>query len=73
MRTLDTVSSELHREGIGAQHKSASVISYEDENVLWERRLLGDDLPRVLQRTVFHYAGMQFCLRGIQEQYDMRL
>ena len=26
MRTLDTVSSELHREGIGAQHKSASVI-----------------------------------------------
>ena len=25
MRTLDTVSSELHCEGIGAQHKSASV------------------------------------------------
>ena len=71
--TLDTVSSELHREGIGAQHKSASVISYEDENVLWERGMLGDESPGLLQHTVFYYAGMQFCLRGIQEQYDMRV
>ena len=37
------------------------------------RGLLGDDSPRVLQHTVLYYAGMQFCLRGIQEQYDMRL
>ena len=73
LRTLDTVSSELHREGIGAQHKSAAVISYEDENVLWEKGLLGDDSPRKLQHTIFYYAGMQFCLRGIQEQYDMRV
>ena len=72
MRTLDSVSGELHREGIGAQRKSASVITYEDENALWERGLLGDDSPRIFQHTVFYYAGMQFCLRGIQEQYDMR-
>lgn len=52
MRTLDTVSSELHREGIGAQHKSASVITYEDENVLWERGLLGDDSPRARGPTL---------------------
>ena len=31
-----------------------------------------DDLPRVLQHTVFYYAGIQFCLRGIQKQYDLR-
>ena len=37
-----------------------------------EKELLGDDLPRVLQHTMFYYAGMQFCLRGIQEQYDLR-
>ena len=72
MHTLDSVSSELHRKGIGAQRKSASVITFKDENVLWERGLLGDDSPRVLQHTVFYYAGMQFCLWCIQEQYDMR-
>ena len=72
MHTLDSVSSELHRKGIGAQRKSASVITFEDENVLWERGLLGDDSPRVLQHTVFYHAGMQFCLWGIQEHYDMR-
>ena len=71
MLTLDSVSSELHREGIGAQCKSASVITYENENILWEKGLLGDDSPRMLQHTVFFYAGLQFCLRGIQEQYDM--
>ena len=71
MRTLDSVSSDLHWEGVDAQRKSASVITYEDENVLREKGLLGDDLPRVSQHTVFYYAGMQFCLKGIQEQYDL--
>ena len=59
MHTLNSVSSELHCEGIGAQHKSASLIIYEDENVLWERELLRDDTPRV-QHTMFFYAGLQF-------------
>ena len=72
MRTLDSVSNDLHREDVGAQRKSASVITYEDENVLWDKWLFGDDSPRVLQHTVFYCAGMQFCLRGIQEQYDLR-
>ena len=72
MRTLNSVSSELHHEGIGPQRKIASVITYKDENALWERGLLGDDSPRILQHTVFYYAGMHFCSRGIQEQYDMR-
>ena len=53
MRTLASVSSELHCEGIGAQHKCSSVITYKDENMLWEKGLLYDSLPRVLQHTVF--------------------
>ena len=72
MHTFDSVSSDLHWEGVDAQRKSASVITYEDENVLWEKGLLGDDSPRVSEHTVFYYAGMQFCLKGIQEQYDLR-
>ena len=49
----------------------ASVRSIKAPHVLWEKGLLGDNSPRVLQYTVtvFYYAGMQFCLRGIQEQY----
>ena len=33
---------------------------------------IGDYSPRVSQHTAFYYAGMQFCLKGIQEQYDLR-
>ena len=71
-RTLDSVSNDLHREGISAQHESSSLITYKNENVLREKELLGDNLPRVLQHTVLYYAGMQFCLKDIQEQYDLR-
>lgn len=70
MHTLDTISSDLHRQGIGAQRKHASVITLDDENVLWEQEKFGDTSPRILQHTVFFY-GLQFCLRGIQEQYNM--
>ena len=43
MRTLGSVSIELHRKGIGAQHKSASVITDKDKNIQWDRGMLGDD------------------------------
>lgn len=71
MLTLDSISSELHRQGVGAQRKHAGVITHDDENMLWEQGRLGNTSPRVLQHTVFFCCGLQFCLRGIQEQYDM--
>ena len=37
MHTLDAISSDLHRQGIGAQRKHASVITVDDENFLWSR------------------------------------
>ena len=69
--TLDVVSSTLHREGVGARRKSASVIEVEHENLFWECGLLGYSSPRALQRAVFFYLGLQFALRGVQEQYDL--
>ena len=68
---MDSISSELHKKGIGAQHKSASVITDEDEDMLWAKGSLGTSSPRTLQHTVFFYIGLQFCLRGVQEQYDL--
>ena len=40
-----------------------------DKNVLWNKGLLGDDSPRVLQYIVFYYAGMEFYIWGFQELY----
>ncbi len=69
--TLDVVSSTLHREGVGAERKSASVITIEHETLFWEMGLLGFSSPRILQKSVFFYLGLHFALRGIQEQYDL--
>ena len=51
-KTLDTVSSSLHKEGIGVKN-SASVISMDDENSFWEKGVLGLSTPKLLQVTVF--------------------
>ena len=51
--TLDTVTSTLHREGVGVSKKSALVISFEHEDWFREKRLLGYDTPKALQRAFF--------------------
>ena len=71
LKTLDSLSSELHRSGIGVTKNSAKVIELEHENLFWRNGLLGYSTPRILQRTVFFYVGLNFVLRGIQEQHDL--
>ena len=53
-KTLDVVSSSLHKEGIGAYQKKAPVIEIDDEDRFWAMELLGYSSPQVLQRTVFY-------------------
>ena len=44
LNTVDSVSSELHRKGVGSQQKQSSVITREDEN-LWDKVILGSLTP----------------------------
>ena len=67
MLTLDSISSVLHRDGVGVKRNSAIIISKEDEDQFWEKGLLGTSSPRVLHLSVFFYIGLQFCLRGVEE------
>ena len=70
-KTLDSVCSELHSSGIGADTKLSMVISYEHEDLLWRHGALTYDNPRGLFHAVFFYVGLSFCLRGGQEQRDL--
>ena len=71
LKTLDSLSSELHRSGVGVAKNSAKVIESDHESLFWEKGLLGSSTPKVLQCTVFFYEGLNFVLRRIQEQYDL--
>ena len=63
--------SKLHSEGIGVSKDSAVVIDVKHKDLFWEKGLLGYSMPKVLQVTVFFYVGLNFVLRGVQEQYDL--
>lgn len=71
LKTLDSLSSDLHRQGVGAIKHSAKVIDPNHEDVFWREGLLGYSTPKILQRTVFFYVGLNFVLRGVQEQHDL--
>lgn len=71
--TLDTVTSSLHSQGISAARNSASVIPFEHENIMWEKHLLGSDTPQTLQRAVFYGVGLNFVLRGVDEQHSLQV
>ena len=71
--TLDRVTSDLHREGLGVTKKSVAVILFEHENILWEKQLLGCSTPKALQMAIFYSVGLNFVLRGVQEHHDLQL
>lgn len=53
LKVLDTVSTSLHKEGIGVSKESDAVISATHEALLWEKGCLGFSTPKLLQRTVY--------------------
>ena len=65
---MDTVSSDLHKDGVGAGKYFAPIINPKHEDL---RGLPGFSSPKVLQHPVFFIIGMNFVLQGIQEQHDL--
>ena len=62
----------LRCNGIGVERKQASVITTDQEKVMWNKGALGMHSPKVLLQTVFFYNGKNFCLRGRQEHQTLR-
>ena len=52
--------------------KHAAVITPEEEEKLWESGAIGIYSPEVIVRCIFYYIGKIFCLRGGQEQRDLK-
>lgn len=57
---IDAHFRELQNDGVGASVKHAGLIEKDEENLLWERGVLGDDTPERLLRAVFYYNGKIF-------------
>lgn len=70
---IDRYFRELRESGIGAEVKHTNVITKEEENLLWEKGVLGIDTPESLLRSVFYYNGKCLCLRGGKEHRALKI
>lgn len=55
--TLDTINSQLHRDGVRVSVKKAEVVTKEVEQLCWDKGTLGISSRTVLQHTIFFYFG----------------
>ena len=69
----DSVFKGLHSKGIGTEARGTPVISADEEDVLWSKKILNLETPIGLLRAVFFYNGKNLHLRGGQEQRNLRI
>ena len=72
-RTLDGEMKRLRSTGLGVRPKRAEPITVNEENLMWEKGLLGSDSPQVLLHTMVYLCGLNFALRSGQEHRDLQL
>ena len=69
---LDNVMKERAKNNTGTVKKQAQMISYEYENELWNKSILGEDTPDKLRQTILFLIGIHCGLRAGDEHYDLR-
>ena len=73
MFVIHAVLKRLHAKGVGAEIKATPVMNPDDERKLWTSGVLSLSTPIGLLRAVFFYNGKNSCLRGGQEQRNLKL
>ena len=48
LKTLNSLSSDLHRQGVGVVKQSAKVIEMMHEDMFWQKGVLGYSSPKIL-------------------------
>ena len=60
--TMDTHFRALRQQGVGAKITHAKIISFDEEDLLWERGVMGTSTPLALLRAVFFFImGKSSC------------
>ncbi|XP_048242472.1 uncharacterized protein KIAA1958-like [Haliotis rufescens] len=62
----------LARQGIGIQKRQAEVISVDQEDMLWEKGMLGEGTPQQLLDTMVYLIGLNCALRAGDEHRYLR-
>ena len=63
---------QLRSQGVGTKKKQAEPTLASEEEILWEKGLLGDKSPQSLLDTMVRMCGLYFALRSGQEHSSLR-
>ncbi|VDH98829.1 Hypothetical predicted protein [Mytilus galloprovincialis] len=71
-KVLDSMMKKRSAEGLGvASRRRAEPMSSLEENILWERAVIGSDNPPKLLDTMVYLNGLHFALRGGKEHRNL--
>ena len=70
--SLDAEMKRLQSEGTGSKTQQAEVLTEAEEELLWQRGLLGDATPQTLLDTMVFFNGLYFALQSGKEHRQLR-
>ena len=68
---LDAEMKKLKAAGICTPRRKSEPLSAKDEELLWEKGILGDHTPQALLNAVFYLNGINFALRSGDEHRQL--
>ena len=61
---LNSEMKWLKASGVGTSQRKVDPLSFEEEEILWQKQILGDSTPQSLLNTMVDMNGLYFSLRG---------
>ena len=71
--TLDNRMKDLSKIGKIAPREKAQPISVNEEDIMWEKGILGDESPEKLVDTMLYLIGVHFALRAAEEHKSLKI
>lgn len=69
---LTAKKMHLKKQGLGRNSKASDSISKDEEELMFEKGVMGGESAEALQFTIFYYFGKLFGLRGRDEQRKLK-
>ena len=70
-KVLNGKAIELREKGMGKHKNKSDALTTDEEEQLWQLKVLGEDNPKSLNYTIFYLLSQQFGTRGCQEHHQL--
>ena len=72
-KVLNGKAIELREKGMGKRKNKSDALTIDEEEQLWQLKVLGENNPKSLNYTIFYLLSQQFGTRGCQEHHQLRV